>query len=228
LTDAVRAEQRPLPSGVQRPAGRALNVILGITIVLLLVITSVAIVWVYRTAKLQQVPQTLADVTIRQLQDQIKKHPSDGAAYLSLAGTYFDTKQYDKALDVIHNLEATGPKGVLLAESTYAEAKIVETRGDTSGAERLYIASLDVTETADARYGLGLLYLGKQSYEQAVTHLARYSALVPDDAGALEKLAKAYEGAGQRAKALKTYQQALAYTPANTQIQAAISRLKGQ
>jgi tetratricopeptide (TPR) repeat protein len=114
-----------------------------------------------------------------------------------------------------------------LASSLYARGKIAERQGDQDTALSDYLKSLDVTETLDARYALGALYLSRKQYNDAITSLQRYVAAQPDQAAVLTQLAAAYEGAGDTSKALETYQKSYEFDPTPATL-ANINRLKGQ
>jgi tetratricopeptide (TPR) repeat protein len=219
--DALEVYDRPR-------RGSPLNLILAALVVLLLVGIAVAGYFVVRAAQTTEQPQTITDVQIQQIQQSIKKSPGDGGLYLALAASYYRVKAYDKALQTITELQSINPTGTILAESVYAQARIAQVRGDQDAALSTYLKSLGIAETADARWALGTLYLSRKQYDGAVKNLERYLVLMPRDADGYAKLGAAYEGRGDRKRALATYQKANSYVPGDSKIQAAIKRLKGQ
>jgi tetratricopeptide (TPR) repeat protein len=204
------------------------NLVLAAVAFALLVGILVAGYFVLQVSKPGQQPVTMEDAQIQQLKTQIQKTPTNQGLYLSLAASYFKVKDYDKALETIKALEKMNPKGVVLAESIYAEARIAEMRGNADAAIPLYGRSLAVTETADVRFALGQLYMGRKQYAEAAKNLERYTALMPMDADGFVRLGAAYEGTGDKAKALAAYKKAKAYVPENAAATAAIKRLEGQ
>lgn len=204
------------------------NLILAGVLVLLVVAIGVAVFFVVEATQTQQQPRTMGDAQIQALQQQIQKNPRDGGLYLLLAAGYFRAKAYDKALKTLSDLQSTNPTGTILAESIYAQARIAQVRGDNNAAISGYQKSLKVSETADARWALGTLYLSLKQYKGATENLERYLALMPRDADGYAKLGAAYEGLGNRPKALEAYTQANTFVPDNPVILAAIKRLKGQ
>ena len=86
----------------------------------------------------------------------------------------------------------------------------------------------EITETPDALYALGTLQLQKKQYKDAITRLERYVVIQVGEGDGLIQLAKAYEGAGDPAAALKTYETARTYLADDPEVNAAIARLKGQ
>ena len=212
----------------ERPRRSSLNLILVAVLLLLLIVTGVAAFFVVTTSQTAKQPQTLADVQIQQLQQQIKTSPKDQTLYLELAASYYKTKAYDKALQAISDLQRMNPTGTVLAESIYAQARITEVRGNSDAAISGYLKSIDVTETAEARWALGTLYLSNKKYDDAVKNLQRYLVLVPTDVGGFVKIGAAYEGTGDRVKALAAYKKANSYVPNEPATLAAIKRLEGQ
>ena len=118
----------------ERPRRVSANLILVAVLVLLVVATGVAAFFVFATTQAAKQPQTMADVQIQQLQEQIKKSPNSQVLYLELASSYFKTKSYDKALQAISDLQSINPTGAVLAESIYAQARITEVRGNSDAA----------------------------------------------------------------------------------------------
>lgn len=204
-----------------------LDLILAVTAVVLLVGIFAGAYFVVQASQQQQ-PQSMEDAQIQQLQQQIKQSPKSPNAYLALAGAYYKVKAYDKALQALSDLQSTHPTGTVLAESVYAQAKIAEVQGNPEAAITGYQRSIAVTDTPDARWALGLLYLDRKQYGDATKSLERYVALVPSDADGFVRLGEAYEGIGARAKALAAYEKAKAFVPDNKAAAAAINRLKGQ
>ena len=212
----------------ERPRRSPLNLILAGALVVILIGIVVAGFFVVQVASTAHQPQTMTDVQNQQIQAQIAKTPNDGTLYLELASNYFKVKAYDKALQALTSLQGTNPTGTILAESIYAQARITEVRGNRDAALSGYLKSLDVTDTAEARWALGTLYLSTTKYDDAAKNLERYLVLVPGDASGYEKLGAAYEGAGDPAKALAAYQKANSYVPNQPAILADIKRLEGQ
>jgi tetratricopeptide (TPR) repeat protein len=203
-----------------------LNLVLAVTALLLLGGILVGAFFVVQAAK-PQAPQTMEEAQIQQLQAQLKKSPRNSGLYLSLAASYYKVKAYDKALEALGSLQSINPTGTVLAESVYAQAKIAEVRGDRNAAMTGYAKSLAVTETAEATWALGLLQLSGKQYPQAVRSLTRYSVIMPNDADVYVRLGAAYEGSGDRVKALASYEKAKSFVPDNAVALAAITRLKG-
>ncbi len=208
--------------------GSPVSLILASIIVLLLVAIGVGGFFILRTTRSAEVPQTMADSRIREVRAQIKKTPNVGGLYLVLANEYFKTKAYDQALQSLTDLQSINPTGAILAESLYAQGKIAEVRGNKDAAIATYLKSLEVTETVDVRWALGTLYLRDKRYDGAVENLERYVIAQSNDADGYAALGAAYEGLGDREKALAAYNKADALIPNTPGILAAIKRLKGQ
>lgn len=206
------------------------NLILAVVALMVLVATVAVGYFIFQQTKLQDIPQTLADVNILNIQHAIDANPKQVGLYLDLAGAYYDIGRYDAALKAFDTLESSDPKpdATLLALSVYGRGKIAAKRGDSSTALGEYVRSLEITETPDARYALGALYVQRKQYKEAITSLERYVVLQPGEGDGLIQLAKAYEGAGDPADALKTYESARTYLLDDPEVNAAIARLKGQ
>ena len=206
------------------------NLILAVAAVIVLIATVAAGYFVFQQSKLQDIPQTLADVSILNIQHAIDANPKQLDLYLDLAGAYYDIGRYDAALTALDTLEGSNPKpdAQTLALSVYGRGKIAEKRGDSATALKEYARSLEITETPDALYALGTLQLQKKQYKDAITRLERYVVIQVGEGDGLIQLAKAYEGAGDPAAALKTYETARTYLADDPEVNAAIARLKGQ
>jgi tetratricopeptide (TPR) repeat protein len=210
-----------------RPPRSKFNLVLVLVSLLLLVAIGVTGYLALQESQQQSIPQTMTDVQVQSFQDQLKKTPDDPSLYLGLAASYFAIKQYDDALGALDQMQSINPTGTALASGLYARGRIAERQGNQDSALSYYLKSLDVTETLDARYALGVLYLGRKQYNDAITSLQRYVAAQPDQAAVLRQLAAAFEGAGDTSRALETYQKAYEFDPTPATL-ADINRLKGQ
>ena len=65
----------------------------------------------------------------------------------------------------------------------------------------------------DAHLNLGVAYLSRKEYRQAMSHLQEAIRLVPDFAAAYNNLGQAYEGLGQYDKARFNYEKAVEFNP---------------
>lgn len=225
----VSVEQADLGTQV-RPRRSRVNLILGTVACLILAAILVAGYSVVQETKLQDVPQTLADVNIMSIRRAIEANPAQLGLYLDLAGAYYDVGRYDDALATLQKLESSNPKldPQILALSVYGRGKIAAKTGDNGTALGDYTKSLEITETPDARYALGTLYVQRRQFKEAVEQLERYVALQPGEGDGLIQLARAYEGAGDPTSALKTYETATTFLADDPELEAAIARLKGQ
>jgi tetratricopeptide (TPR) repeat protein len=214
----------------ERPRRSRMNLILTAVALVVLVGTIAVGYFIFQATKLQDVPQTLADVNILNIQQAIAANPKQVGLYLDLAGAYYDIGRYDAALKALDTLESSSPKpdAKVLALSVFGRGKIAEKRGDKGTALREYVRSLEITETPDARYALGALYMQRKQYKEAITELERYVVLQPGEGDGLILLAKAYEGAGDPKSALTTYETARTFLTDDPEVNAAIKRLKGQ
>jgi tetratricopeptide (TPR) repeat protein len=212
---------------VARPPRSWMNVVLGIAVVVLIGAIAVTGYLIFNRSQAQNIPQTMTEVQILAIKDQLKKTPNDASLYLGLASAYYGVKQYDDATDALDKLQSINPTGTMLASLMYARGKIAEQKGDQEAALQDYQKSIDVTDTLDARYALGVLYLNRKQFADSVKNLERFVAAQPDDASVLRQLAAAYEGAGDKTNALKTYEKAYKYDPTPETL-AEIKRLKGQ
>jgi tetratricopeptide (TPR) repeat protein len=228
VTDTILDESAADGKAVERGRRPWVDLILVVAALALLAGILVAAYFVVQAAQPGQQPQTMEEAQIQQLQQQIKQSPKATGLYLQLAGSYYKVKAYDKALQSINDLQSLHPTGTVLAESIYAQAKISEVRGDQNAAIAGYGKSLAVTETPDTRWALGVLYLNRKQYGDAIKNLQRYTAIMPTDADGLARLGAAYAASGDRAKALVAYQKAKSFVPDNPAVLAAIKRLGGQ
>lgn len=210
--------------------GSRINLILGVIVIaLILAITGAGALALGAVSK-QKAPTTMAGARISDLEAQVKSHPKDPDAYLSLADAYFSAKDFSSARRVLGEMKSSlEPTGVALAINTYAVAKIDESQGNVAAAKQGYIDALKVAEVLSARYELGLIYLNEKDYTHAVDNLERYVAGAPQgDANALKALGRAYEGAGDTAKALAAYKKAQGYMPTDTEANDAVKRLEAK
>ncbi len=210
------------------PRRSPLNLILAVALIVLLVGVGVAVFFVVQVATTSHQPQTMTDLQVQQLQQQIKKTPQNGTLYLQLASEFYNVQAYDKALQALKDLQSINPTGATLAESIYAQGRITEVRGDKNAALDDYLKSVSVTETAEARWALGNLYLDQKKYVDAAKDFEHYVVLVPGDAGGFAKLGAAYEGAADTQKALAAYRKSNAFIPNQPAVVAAIKRLEGK
>jgi tetratricopeptide (TPR) repeat protein len=83
-------------------------------------------------------------------------------------------------------------------------------KGDLAGAEREYLKAVELDSTyVNSLYGLALVYLQQQKYDQAINYAKRNLGLDPSNCNALVVLGNSHGGLGDLASAEKYFRQAL-------------------
>jgi len=122
--------------------------------------------------------------------------------------------QLGETADAIPLLEQAAeqmPDDVML-RTRLASVRLVA--GDTTGGiEDLEAASALGTDDPQPEIGLAYQYLERQDYDGALRVLAKLEQKLPDDAGPLNLLGRAYLGKGDRAQARQSFERALALQP---------------
>jgi tetratricopeptide (TPR) repeat protein len=216
--------QSPRP---RAPRSRLVGV-LSIVVVLLIVLLGAFGYYAFQQIQNAQQPQTMSERTIQDLEKQLAADPQNADVSFRLAAAYFDTKQYDKTVDVLKKVESNGATDTVLARAIYGVGKVDETRGNISAAIDSYKRSLGVTPTVDALYSLGMIDMQRKQYADAIVNLKRFVVLNPQAGDVLYTLGQAYEQTGDKPNALAAYQQAEKFTPDNPAIAIAIKRLGGK
>jgi tetratricopeptide (TPR) repeat protein len=222
----VTEEVREAPAK-RRPRGSRGMVVLVVVVAVLFVLTAAAGYYALQLTTTTQTPQTIGGARVQSLEQALKQDPSNPDAYLQLAAAYFDIKEYDKAQQTLDSMRSLGATGVPLAESVYASARIQAAQGNQDAAIKGYLRSLSITDTPDALWAVGQINLQRKQWDAAVQDFIRYVAQNPNDVEGYKALGAAYEGTGDRARALKAYEQGATFVPNDPVILAAIKRLKG-
>lgn len=102
------------------------------------------------------------------LESEIKANPANTQARWLLGLSHFNTRDYAKAAELLQDVLSSGSTN---AELYYALASSLIAQGKTDNAEqaiqRMAALTLD-SQTRDAHYYLGLIYLKQQMFEKAV------------------------------------------------------------
>lgn len=211
----------------RRPRTTLTTVLQGVAVLLVLLIAAAGYL-AYRVTTDARTPTTVTENTITQLKTLIAQTPSDPTSYFALADVYYGIEAYGKAADVLVDLQSRSQDEVVLAECIRGLAAIDAARGDEKAALEGYLGSLEITETPDARFALGMLYLERGEFDGSIEQLERYVELRPNDADGLKALARALEADGDTRRALSLWQQVQSYLPGDPEAPQAIDRLEGQ
>jgi tetratricopeptide (TPR) repeat protein len=127
-------------------------------------------------------------------------------AHIALKQNTLATSAYDDAL-------RANPERVELLEQ---KAQLLKSIGRFAEAEQAYLTYLDkVPDDAEARYDLGLVYMGQQAYDNAIPQFQQVLQAQPPITAARKDLAYAYHMQGQLPNAIPIYEALLA-DPTNT------------
>lgn len=210
-----------------RPRRSALTAVLTVVVLVLIAAVGVAGYYTYQAVVVSQQPQTLADVQVQQAQQALAAHPGDLSKSFQLAAAYYQAKDYDNVVKVLQGIESKGATGTPLAECTYGIAKVAEVRGDVATAIAGYQRSISIADNADARYALGMIYMQRKQYSEAIPQFKAYLAINTMDSTVFASLGSAYENTGDKVQALAAYKNADIYVPNDPTVVAAIKRLGG-
>lgn len=196
--------------------------VLGLTLVVLTLGGAVVAVRLRQEAA---PPRTTQEVRLEQLEGAVEADPRNDMAHTALGLAYVEAGETDRAIRAFEeafrlnedNWVAAYQLGLLLAERAAGRAEELLVRA-TKGAPRMSKAG-PLVALGDLQMRLGDPEAARSSYRRAI-------ADVPYLFDAHLGLARALEALGDRAGALRAYEQARRFDPQNPEIARAIERLR--
>jgi protein O-mannosyl-transferase len=147
-----------------------------------------------------------------------------GRVRRGIGQSHLDRNEYDAAWNAFTASLTDEPRNVYAVVGR-GNARLAQGRPPAAIAE--YQAALDIDpDFAPAWHNLGAAYLENGAHAEAVAAYAREVDLRPDDGAAQFYFGRALEAAGRPDAALRAYTRAQACAPEETEIAAAIARLR--
>lgn len=147
------------------------------------------------------------DQSLAYLEAYLKKKPDQSAALLEKARALFYTREYPRSLEIYERLIKNDPDNVSLqremADVYFAAGKIAQALAAYEALTKKFHDDYQLQERT------GELYLQLKDYPQAVAAFETALKLEPENHFAQWNLARAYQGKGEKQKALELYRNIL-------------------
>ena len=158
--------------------------------------------------------------SITELEEALRKNPSDVNVRLSLAETYMASGRYESAIEQASQVYQADPEneralfvlGLALASTSQYDQAIEPLKKFASIREKGEMANVD-SALETALYFLGESYLQESQPEKAIPVLVRALEINRTDADAMYKLGQVYAATGQHAEAIILYENAIRFVP---------------
>ena len=158
--------------------------------------------------------------SITELEEALRKNPSDVNVRLSLAETYMASGRYESAIEQAsqvyqadsENERALFVLGLALASTSQYDQAIEPLKKFASIREKGEMANVD-SALETALYFLGESYLQESQPEKAIPVLVRALEINRTDADAMYKLGQAYAATGRHEEAITSYENAIRFVP---------------
>lgn len=135
------------------------------------------------------------------LESIVKRHPDDLDSVDSLMYRYLEEGRFDDAIDVLKGVTARHPQDF---RHQRALGEILSQEDRTEEAVGVYKRLVELQPgEADSWLYLAYLHESRHEYRDAVEVYTRYLERFPKDTKAVDKLASAYLGLGDKAKAIE-------------------------
>lgn len=175
-------------------------------------------------------PRSEVERRLFQSREAIKANPRSASPHASLAIALSDMGDYKGAneeLAVAKKLEPTFFRAWYLTALNYQKT------GDLKSAETELLAAEKIVRKRVTQGGsweplhfrLGEIYIQMTQWDKAIKQLNIALEMTPEGADTLVLLGRAYEGKGDKDKALDSYERAFAFDPANEEAKTALKRL---
>lgn len=195
---------------------------------LILVIAFLAILIIKKAFEgLDKTPKTAIERQYLDALEVVKKDPQNAKARLKLAMIYVRLGRNNEAMSEIKiaiKLDKNDP------EIYYGYGIVAKSLGDYDKAIEAFIRSTKLEGTVadvyrEAYYEIGGIYYKQKKYKKAVEYFEKSVKSGPEATYTLIYLAKAYEKAGMKEKAIQEYKEILLYQPDYKPAKEALKRL---
>lgn len=194
--------------------------LIGIVAIMILILAVAIINQIFATRN----NPTMADARVAEAQEKLKANPDDYGLNIELGNTYFELKEYDKAIAQFQKVGKLYPK---VGSYHYGLAKVYYEQSKTDKALAELNASLKKSPwDSESNLLLGKILLDKKEYAKAEEAFKKLTQSDPALADGHYLLGVAYEKQGQNNLAIKEYQEALRLYPDYDKASESLQRLE--